>query len=234
MSQEVGASSWLFVKNLDNPELDETDLSYLIKVKRVRVGERLSLCDGKGSHADFAITSVSQRPLNVELESLGPISIDPEPAYRVGVALHMPKLDRLSWAVQKLSEVGVDDLYLISSENDRRGGRTPSEDRMIRVSRGASAQARRSRLPAIHAMTGLDQLLGDEPRGVAICNRTGRPPHVTDRIFVIGPESGVIDVKTELDYVKLPGLVLRVETAAVVAGAILIGMRDGIVGQVSE
>jgi RsmE family RNA methyltransferase len=68
--------------------------------------------------------------------------------------------------------------------------------------------------------------------GAAMADRGGVPPTLDLPLLLIGPEGGWAGHEQALDLprVALGTHVLRAETAAVVAGAMLAGLRGGIVG----
>jgi 16S rRNA (uracil1498-N3)-methyltransferase len=164
----------------------------------------------------------------------------------VSVALAPPKGDRLSWAVQKLAEIGTDEVVLMETGrsvrtwDDERADR--AADRLRAVAREAAMQSRQPFVmevtPAVPLMdafpprgavgillwagakAGLGKVLPDEAGGV--------------RVFV-GPEGGFS--QDEIDTAREAGLleaslgptILRSETAALV-GATLVLARYGRLG----
>ena len=60
----------------------------------------------------------------------------------------------------------------------------------------------------------------------------GRALVATDRVVLIGPEGGWSDSERSagLERVRIGSFVLRAETAAVVAGGLLVALRDGVTG----
>jgi 16S rRNA (uracil1498-N3)-methyltransferase len=98
--------------------------------------------------------------------------------------------------------------------------------RLRRVVRGAGMQSRRVWLPDVADVTELRSLAA-VAKGVAIAVPGGPPPDLARPTILIGPEGGW----TEAELVELPGraglgpYVLRTETAAIVAGALLVAAR---------
>jgi 16S rRNA (uracil1498-N3)-methyltransferase len=74
------------------------------------------------------------------------------------------------------------------------------------------------------------QTLADHP-GVALADVGGRPPGVGDTTILCGPEGGWSEAERASDRprIALGPAVLRAETAAVTAGALLGALRQGIV-----
>ena len=90
-------------------------------------------------------------------------------------------------------------------------------------------QSRRAFLPEIGATESLDAVLGRSPAGeVALAEPGGGPFSLAARVVLVGPEGGWSERELALgaDEVSLGDGVLRVETAAVVAGALLTALRS--------
>ena len=223
--------------------LSPQDSRHALRSLRLQPGEEVSLSDGAGM--------LGHGRLAHEEDGLAVISV--EEVHRVvrrppivSVALAPPKSDRLSWAVQKLAEVGADEVVLVETGRavrtwkDDRAGR--AADRLRAVAREAAMQSRQPFVmevsPAVPlqdafppreasgillwagAKLGLGQVLPEESSGI--------------RLFV-GPEGGFsqeeIDTAMEAGLVdaSLGSSILRTETAALV-GASLVLARYGRLG----
>jgi 16S rRNA (uracil1498-N3)-methyltransferase len=98
-------------------------------------------------------------------------------------------------------------------------------ERLRRVAREAAMQCRRAWLPAIDDLQRFTEL-ADEA-GVCIADRGGGPVVLATPTVLVGPEGGWSDDERvrRLPSVSLGPNVLRSETAAIVAGALLITLR---------
>ena len=95
-------------------------------------------------------------------------------------------------------------------------------------------QSRRARLPEIVVLDGLGDLLGVVGRGggrVAFAEPDGVRPDASLATVVVGPEGGWAPEELALapSRVDLGPTVLRAETAALVAGTLLVALRTGLV-----
>jgi 16S rRNA (uracil1498-N3)-methyltransferase len=214
----------LFVDDLDDPELDPQDHHHLTRVLRVRDGSPVTLADGAGR---WRTARLGARP---EIVDGIREAASEEPA--VTVAFAPVKGERAEWVVQKLTELGVDRIVLVVAErsvvrwDDARAGR--NLDRLGRVAREAAMQSRRLRLPDVSGPLPAGDVLAGS--GVAPAEPGGRPVAPGDRGLAIGPEGGwsAAELDRAAAGVALPGGILRAETAAVVAGALLVGLRQGL------
>jgi 16S rRNA (uracil1498-N3)-methyltransferase len=223
-----GAVAHLFVDDLDAPQANDRDEHHLVRSLRLRSGESLTVSDGLGRWRPCVVASVS--PL--QLEPTGPVVEDPQPDPPISVAFAPTKGDRPAWAVQKLTELGVDRIGLLHTERsvvrwdeERAEGH---RERLRAVAREAAMQSRRSRLPEILGPATLDAWSGP----AALCDRKGTDViDLTVTTLLIGPEGGWSDdeLRRDVPVVSLGSTVLRTETAVVAAGALMAALRGGTV-----
>lgn len=236
----LAAAAMVFVEHPATPELDAAGLHHLLDVRRLGDGDRVVAADGAGSWAPCRLTVArggggGRLGRSAGLVADGPVARQERTEPAVAVAFAPAKGDRSDWAVQKLTELGVDRIVLTRTarsvvrwEGERADRAT---GRLRRVAREAAAQCRRPWLPEVLGPAGLDDLevlLG----GPACLARPGGAAPSLDRpAVVVGPEGGWAESELER-FPRTVGLgptVLRAETAAVVAGTLLCGLRSGIV-----
>lgn len=211
------------------PELTADDLGHLRRSLRLRPGELVSVADGAGA---WRLARWSGEGLVAE----GEVEQEPAAAPPITVGVALVKGDRTDWAVQKLTEVGVDRILLLRCR--RSVVRWPLErvagnmDRLRRIARAAAMQARRSRLPELVAPAEVQ----DHAAGAAIAQMDGAPPSLERPSILVGPEGGWDPAELSLGA-PLVGLgpgVMRSETAAMVAGALLVALRAGVVANAAK
>ena len=165
-----------------------------------------------------------------ELAPEGEVVRVPRPDPPLTVGLTPTKGDRPEWAVQKLTELSVDRIVVLRTERsvvrwDEERAASHLE-RLRRIAREAAMQSRQVWLPEVEGVaTPAD--LPDAP----LADRDGRPPAAGDTVLLCGPEGGWSDAERAepRDHVALGPAVLRAETAAVTAGALLVALRHGVV-----
>lgn len=227
----VEAAAHVVVEDLCSPALCDEDAHHLRSVLRLRAGSPVSATDGAGGFRMCRLEEV--------LVPVGEQRFVPRPAPAITVAFAPVKGERPEWAVQKLTELGVDRIVLVAT---RRGvvrwgaDRAPGHlDRLRKVARAAVMQSRGCWMPSVEGMEEAASVLGGA--GVAVCQPGGCAAPSLDRPTVlVGPEGGWDPAEVEqasslgAEMVSLGPAVLRTETAAVVAGALLCGLRSGLVG----
>jgi 16S rRNA (uracil1498-N3)-methyltransferase len=212
------------VADLAAPELDAADRHHLERVLRLRPGDELTVADGAGGWRPCRFGPV--------LEATGDVRHDPEPSPSLTVAFAVVKGDRPEWAVQKLTELGVDRIVPLVAARSvvRWDGHAAGKhvERWRRVAREASVQSRRTRLPVVEQPAGFDQVA--ERPCAALADPDGEPPWLATTVLV-GPEGGWdhAELDAPLPRLALGPEVLRTETAAVAAGALLCALRAGLV-----
>lgn len=213
--------------------LSDEESSYVRKVLRMGPGDEVQAFDGAGRLAKGHLLDVPRRGLvRVALEAP---TIVPFAGRQVRVGLSCPKGERADWAVEKLTELGVRHITWLPLE---RSGFTPPpsrSERFVRVAIAAVRQSRRAYLPQIDSASSLEEFLGACPQGM-IAHPKGEPlmrylgaPLPEHLGALVGPEGGwtpgELEQCTHAGYTRvwLNQHILRVETAAVVAAAVLLG-----------
>ncbi len=243
------AAALVFVEELDRPVLREHDAHHLGEVLRLKHGEQVAAADGNGGWriCTFA-TSRLPRPARTSsgesrlagLEVAGPVQQLDRPWPRLEVAFSWAKADRTEWAVAKLVELGIDRLTPLVADRTvvrpEGGAATRRETRLRRIVRESAMQARRVFLPEISTSQSVDALLGRAPAStVALAEPGGSPISLETPVVLVGPEGGWSPREMALveNRVSLGDGVLRIETAALAAGALLTALRCEIVASPS-
>lgn len=229
------AAAHVFVADLDEPTLTADDAAHLGRVLRLRPGEPVGVSDGAGGWRMATWDGAAG------LRPAGPVHRQAPPSPLITVGLALVKGERLEWAVQKLTELGVDRIVPLATDRAvvrwdasrrRRAGQ-----RLRAVARAAAMQSRRVWLPAVEDVEPFSAyaLAGNGGGGapaVAMAAPGGPPPTLHIPTVLIGPEGGWSPAEegSGLPTVGLGPGVLRSETAAVVAGCLLTALRAGLVG----
>ncbi len=212
------AQSQVFVEDLSSPEASDDDVHHLLRVLRLKDGTRICAADGRGGYRICVLCAGGS------LEPVGPVGSVSRGESLLSVAFAPVKGDRPEWVVQKLTELGMD--RIVVTETTRsvvhwKGDRLEKNlERLRKVAEGACRQSRRLWLPEVisRSFSELDHyVLADEG---------GRPLQRSDSCVLIGPEGGWADEdRRGRDRVSLSDAVLRAETAAVTAGALMCALR---------
>jgi len=219
----------VIVDDLSTLELSGELSHHLGTVRRLRVGTTLFATDGQGHVRSVQVTAV--RP-TVVLESVSPIETVDKPEPEIGIAMFIPSNERLAWAIQKLTEIGIDRIDLLGDDGDRRGGSKISAAGMVRlkrIAREAAQQSERLWLPDINPPSEVRDYFRVERPGLAILDPEGGPLPGDVTTLLVGPESGVFTSPSSIPRVSLGLPILRIETAAVAGGVILAALRASLI-----
>ena len=231
---------WAFCEDLgaDNGKLEDQEAHHLLHVLRLAPNSPLTVFDGRGTEAQAVVTAVSRRDVTFRITSR---TIHSRPSRsRLTVAASPAKADRLKWMVEKLTEIGADRMILL---NTQRTVVTPGDTRVDRLRASVVAackQCRRPSLMDILPLQSLSSVLEDfskspehgrlfiaHPTGSTLLPQNSEVSGRGDICVLIGPEGGFTDqeVATAISVgavpVSWPETILRIETAAVVFGALL-------------
>jgi 16S rRNA (uracil1498-N3)-methyltransferase len=221
--QPGGTAPHVLVDNVAEPVLGEDDVHHVVKVRRLRDGDLLSVTDGRGSWRWCAIAGSRLDPLS-----------DPEfvpasaPALSVGFAL--VKGSKPELMVQKLTELGIDNILpFVADRSVVRWDEAKvdrNHDRLVKVSREASMQSRRVWLPTVSLTHTFAELAATD--GAVRADRDGAQLTSSHTTVLIGPEGGWSEAEAIASpAVGLGATVLRSETAAISAGVLMMAFRDG-------
>lgn len=218
---------------------------YLARVLRLREGDALEVFDGRGQRFDGRVSGLGETSATLVLSGGRVV-----PAPRaITVIQGLPKADKLELVLQKATELGATAFIPAACARSvvkLDGKEEAKRARWQRIVEEAARQSRRADVPPVHLPTSLTAavaglppetavLVLDEeeravPLSVAASNAGPRP-----LALVIGPEGGLAReevsalVERGATPVTLGALVLRTETAALAALAVLRHL-DGLLG----
>ena len=207
----------------------EEESKHIVKVLRMKEGDRFCVTDGNGSLYDAELVDAHPKRAAAELSNQrqGYDIRD----FKVSIAIAPTKLnERTEWFLEKATEIGIDEVKLFASYHSER--RTANVERFKKIIVAAMKQSVKSKMPVIKDMVAFDKLVRQDYDGQKfiawidddvteqLCDlyRKGE-----NALVLIGPEGDFS--KEEVALAKENGFVpvslgkarLRTETAAVVA-----------------
>src|SRR5690242_4086672 len=119
--------------------------------RRLRKGSAVRLSDGEGNRGSGTVNRLSRTECTIAVDS---VDAPPAEAPRIRVDLFVPaiRLPRLSWLVEKATELGASRVTLVASERtqtDRVEDAAHGGPRLSRVIREAAKQSGQEKLPAL-------------------------------------------------------------------------------------
>lgn len=213
--------------------IDGDSAHHLLGVLRLRSGDSLILFNGEGGEYPAAVVNAGKRSLEVRLGER--LAGAPESPLRFTLAQALTRAERMDYAVQKATELGVSvvqpivteySLHLEAERNERKLGHWRA------VAQSAAEQCWRIRVPVIAAPMRLSDWLATCDPGLKLVLHPGgvtfRQLAVASNIsLVVGPEGGLSDADLKacaaagFQAVGMGPRLLRTETAGPVAIAAL-------------
>lgn len=207
----------------------EEESKHIVKVLRMKEGDRFCVTDGNGSlydaelidaHPKRAMANLSNQRNGYDIRD-----------FKVSIAIAPTKLnERTEWFLEKATEIGIDEVKLFSSYHSER--RVANVDRFKKIVISAMKQSVKSKMPIVEDMVSFDKLVKQNYEGQKfiawidddvkeqLCDLYKKGENA---LVLIGPEGDFS--KEEVALAKEYGFIpvslgearLRTETAAVVA-----------------
>ena len=210
-------------------ELDSEGSHHLGRVLRFQKGWNLELFDNSG--AQYGATYLGLQGGRAQVR-LGEVSWPKvELPYKVRLALSLVKGERFDWAVEKLTELGVEEIVPLEAEFAQvKGPARPKVERWQRLAQSAAQQSGRVIVPTVATPQTLEGLLEEwrgagpliffVPEAEPWCPQ---PAAGESWGLFIGPEGGFSEAEVAAarragaQFYSLGARILRVETAALAA-----------------
>jgi 16S rRNA (uracil1498-N3)-methyltransferase len=207
-------------------------------VSRLRVGERVTLGNGRGLTASVVVSDVAKDSVVFEVTDVHRVS---EPAHAFVLAQALAKTDRDERAVEAAVELGVDAIIPFAAARSVSRWDAAKEAkgraRWQSIAREASKQSLRAWVPEVRPMATSHDLIALPATRLVVLDAAGVSPHDIDwsppsataglqTVFIVGPEGGFSAEEREAfvaagaHFVQLGTNVLRTSTAGPVALAI--------------
>ena len=188
------------------------DALHIAKALRMRPGEALTLCDGKGTDFDGVLETVTDRQVTVRISASRPSQA--EPTLAVTLYQGLPKGDKMDWIIQKAVELGVTAVVPVATRRSvarLEGKADKKQERWQRIAAEAAGQCGRGMLPSVERPLSWSQALSrlsGEP-ALVFYEGGGRPlrelvtPSTRRLSVFVGPEGG-FDPE-EIDAIRRQG-----------------------------
>lgn len=215
--------------------------AHMARVLRAQPGmEADVVAGGHVFHAEVAAVSADEVRFNLLAE------VEAEPALPVTLVMAVYKFDRMEWAIEKATELGVAAVAPVLAQRTEKHLAQAAErraERWRRIAHEAAQQSRRSDVPVVHAPVALAEYVKTASKAVRIVlaeqERTTTLRRLVEEAaessgdampllqIAIGPEGGWAPAEEALfdangwKAVTLGPRILRAETAAITALAVI-------------
>lgn len=215
---------------------DKDNYTHIAKSLRIKKGEKLLLIDNNQIQYETVVLEISNKEISAEIKNT--YKSNRKLDFKLYLAQVPLKSDAQSFVIEKATELGVDGVYPILSDNCALN-KTSIEKKVPKWQRimfEAFKQCERAYIPECFPLTTLENILKmkNEYKIIAFCERCTNitlheyciknPILKGDKIIVIiGPEGGFSQKEFELfkensiPMLTLGNLILKAETATTVA-----------------
>ncbi|MFT6030358.1 MAG: 16S rRNA (uracil1498-N3)-methyltransferase [Oleiphilaceae bacterium] len=223
-------------ENLET-ELDNSSAHYITNVLRMKQGEQVTLFNGSGWFFNASITHSTKKYVSVFIDSSE--KAQTESSLHTHLGQVMSRGDRMDYAIQKSTEMGVNEITPLMSERCELKLKSDRENKRLahwqQVAISAAEQCGRATVPTIHPVSSLEDWMKQQStiglslvfhhRDTQNLAQIQTPPgHVN---LLIGPEGGLSE--TEIQQAKQANFiactfgprVMRTETAPVACISVL-------------
>lgn len=219
--------------------LEGSAANHVTRVLRARVGDELTLFDGRGSEYGARIEEFRKEAVVVAVGEER--AVDRESPLPLTLAQGVSRGERMDWVVQKATELGVSRIVPVMTErtvvrlDEQQAQKRTQHWRAIAVA--ACEQSGRNRVPEITAPLGFHEVMRADtgtraptrlllsPTGQLRLDDLEKPTGGV--VVLIGPEGGLTDSEQEQALgagflpLRLGPRILRTETAAIAALTII-------------
>jgi 16S rRNA (uracil1498-N3)-methyltransferase len=207
---------------------------HLSRVLRAQIGQEFDIVAGAELRRG-RITRIEPDRVEFELGEILPVSSVPQ----ITLALSIFKFDRMEWAIEKCTELGVAHIVPViarRTESHLAAAAGKRLERWQRIARQAAEQSRRISPPEVSGPIKVEDaltlpgsiriLLAESEKALML--KDALATAASDVVLALGPEGGWTD--SELDQfrdatwspVSLGNTILRAETAAIAAVAVVL------------
>ncbi len=223
-----------YISNSESQKLEGEEFNHCVNVLRKKVKDKIFFTDGIGNLFKATISNINKN--SCDLEELEKLRSEKKNSYNhIGVSI-IKSQSRLEWMIEKLTEIGIDEISLIHSNNCERN--KINLQRLYKKSISAIKQCNSLFLPKINKLTPLSVFLktndSSDIKLLAEINTRRKLTINSSRkkaTMLIGPEGDFTDQEKKLigdnGYIKisLSNQILRTETAAIIGGCILLNQN---------
>lgn len=168
--------------------LTEDIFHHWCKVLRASIGEQALFFDGQGGEYTVTLTDITKKQAHVTINDFNPINRDLP--FTVNIALVMSRGERMDYAIQKATELGVSSIQLLTSQHGEVRLKADQADKKLahwqQVAVSACEQCGLNIVPNLLAPKAVSDWI-DEPAGMPTSS------NVTKLILAVPPDdSGLV------------------------------------------
>jgi len=209
--------------NNDFALFSEAESKHISQVLRFKIGDQIEFTNGKGRLYNGRVHSIEKRLVKAIIESVEEYSV-PQVSVAVGI---LKNSDRMEWLVEKATELGVNSIFWMSTDNTERTKLNIEKHRKTAIS--AMKQSHTAWIPNIEVVNFSSILKSSKysAKLIAYCsdglNSLKADDFKDSTLILIGPEGDFSNnevsdaLKNGFKSIGLGNRILRTETAVLKA-----------------
>mgnify|MGYP000277175568 FL=1 len=221
--------------------IEGEDVKHISRVLRCKEKDKLEVCDMDNNEYICEIKEINKG--NILLDIIETVNIKRESDLKIKLYQGMPKGTKMELILQKLTEIGVDEIILVQTKRSVTKIDNKKEDKKIerweRIIYEAAKQSKRGKIPTLTGILTFKEALEDmknndlnicpyENERTVVIKEAIKGKQISSIGIFVGPEGGFEEEEIEKiqnidgQVVSLGPRILRTETASVVASSIVL------------
>ena len=221
--------------------IEGEDVKHISRVLRCKENDKLEVCDMDNNEYICEIREINKD--NILLDIIEKVNIKRESSLKVKLYQGMPKGTKMELILQKLTEIGVDEIVLVQTKRSVTKIDNKKEDKKIerweRIIYEAAKQSKRGKIPKLRGILSFKDALEDmknndlniapyENERTKSIKQAIKGVNINTMGIFVGPEGGFEESEIEAieeiggKSVSLGPRILRTETASLVASSIVL------------
>jgi len=209
--------------------LNKEESFHIVKVMRMREGERVFLTNGKGYFFESKIIQADSSHCTIRV--ISKISDKNKRNFRIHLAFAPTKnIDRIEWLLEKVTEIGVDEITPLLCEHSER--KVINSQRLEKILVSAVKQSLKPYIPILNTLTRFETFIKNSQANYKLLAYCGEEEKrlikdvclpESSYLILIGPEGDFSDKEINLakqydfSFITLGSQRLRAETAGLYA-----------------
>ena len=221
--------------------IEGEDVKHISKVLRCKENDKLEVCDMDNNEYICQIKEINKD--SILLDIIEKVNVKRESNLKVKLYQGMPKGTKMELILQKLTEIGVDEIVLVQTKRSVTKIDNKKEDKKIerweRIIYEAAKQSKRGKIPTLTGVLTFNEALENmknndlnlcpyENERTVVIKEAIKGKQINNIGIFVGPEGGFEEEEIEKiqdingQVVSLGPRILRTETASVVASSIVL------------
>lgn len=221
---------------------DKNEIAHITKILRMKKNDKLEIMDGQGFVGVGKIIDIEKSSIKIEIEFENDEKMELDT--KIVVYQGIPKLQKMDFIIQKLTEIGVSEIVPVDFERCVKKIKNKEEkqiERWQKIAEEATKQCKRRFIPLVKNSMNINEVASSmmDNEITFVCYENEKNLNIKKYIselnkkiknkigIIIGPEGGITEeeysimINNGAKSVSLGNTILRTETASIFASSII-------------